>query len=165
MKQYDLIDGIDCSSFCPSTRIKDLQLTNCEDVPTQKGVYLIIRYSLGKPNFLEKSVGGYYKGLYPSYRKDDVVSNWVDGARVLYVGKASGKKGLRQRLRQFVQFGLGKPVAHRGGRLIWHLKDNQDLTVRWFESGDRDPEEVETTLIKIFKDVHRGKRPFANLQK
>jgi hypothetical protein len=164
LKQDARIDGIYLGSFSPSITIRELQHTNCRDVPIGKGVYLIIRHSLNRPEFLRKSVGGWYKKLDPSYPLKFVVSQWVDGACLLYVGKANGKKGIRQRLRQFIQFGLGKPVGHRGGRLIWHLKDYPDMLVHWLETAWRDPDQVETTLIKAFRKVH-GRRPFANLQK
>lgn len=164
MKKTTMIDGIDINSFSTPITIRELQQTNCRDLPTRKGVYLIIRQDLSRPQFLKKSVAGWYKALDPTYPQNFIISQWIDGASVLYIGKAGGKKGLCQRLRQLVQFGLGEPVGHRGGRLIWHLKDNTALLVRWLESADKDPDRVETTLIRAFKGVH-GRRPFANFKK
>lgn len=164
IKKTTMIDGINISPFSTSITIRELQQTNCTDLPTGKGVYLIIRQGSSRPQFLKRSVAGWHKGLDPTYPQNFVISQWIDGASVLYVGKAGGKRGLCQRLRQLVQFGLGKPVGHRGGRLIWHLKDNPALLVRWLESADQDPDRVETTLIRAFKGVH-GRRPFANLKK
>jgi hypothetical protein len=133
-------------------------------VPKQKGIYTILRHDTSKPTFLTRSVGGWFKGLDPNYPQNIVNSRWVAGASILYIGKANGKNGLRQRLRQLVQFGMGKSVGHRGGRLIWHLKDSSDLLVRWFELTNHDADQAESELINTFKNIY-GKRPYANLRK
>jgi len=45
----------------------------------------------------------------------------------MYVGKAAGQKGLKGRLRQLIDFGFGKCIGHRGGRLLWHLEDSENF--------------------------------------
>jgi hypothetical protein len=163
-KQTAMVDGIDMSTFSRPLTIKELQTTNCNMVPKQKGIYTILRHDTSKPTFLTRSVGGWFKGLDPNYPQNIVNSRWVAGASILYIGKANGKNGLRQRLRQLVQFGMGKSVGHRGGRLIWHLKDSSDLLVRWFELTNHDADQAESELINTFKNIY-GKRPYANLRK
>jgi hypothetical protein len=84
--------------------------------------------------------------------------NWVDDAEVVYIGKADQ---LRRRLRQFADFGAGKPVGHWGGRLIWQLPNIDQLLVAWKETPGRVPIEAERELIAAFRRVY-GKPPFAN---
>lgn len=158
-----MVDGIDMSGFSPPLTVRELQNTGCKTVSKQKGIYVVLHPHGEKPTFLVRSVGGCYKGLDPNYPQDFVRMQWVDGVSILYVGKANGKNGLYQRLRQLVQFGMGKAVAHRGGRLIWHLENNSELIVQWLELPYRDPAQVESELINTFKRIY-GKRPYANLQ-
>lgn len=61
-------------------------------------------------------------------------------------------------------FGQGKPVSHWGGRLIWQLEDAKDLIVCWKVLEKEEPRNVEKEMIQEFKEQHKGKRPFANLQ-
>lgn len=160
----DRIDGIDLSGFSPPISIGTLQRTKCSAVPTGPGVYLVLRPDQSKPKFLEKSVGGWFKQRDPSVAVDVLQLHWLDAATVLYIGKGNGKKGLKRRLREYVQFGLGKRIGHYGGRLIWHLQNHQQLLVRWRLTGKRNPDQVESELIEQFKSVHAS-RPFANLAK
>ncbi len=95
---------------------------------------------------------------------DFLKANWVDDATILYVGEGNGRKGLKQRLWQFIQFGMGKSIGHRGGRLIWHLKNHRQLLVRWKFTPKENPENVETRMIQQFRSAH-GVRPFANVHK
>jgi len=87
-----------------------------------------------------------------------LTSNWVDRAEVVYIGKADE---LRRRLRQFADFGSGRPIGHWGGRLIWQLADSERLLVAWKETPGRIPREVEADLIARFRGIY-GKPPYAN---
>lgn len=119
-----------------------------------------------KPVFLEKSVGGFFKGSDPTVPVQELHDNWVDGPIVLNIGKAGGGGGsatLRSRLKQYMDFGAGKPVGHRGGRFIWQLAVADKLQVCWMPTPNEEPKIVEGRLIQAFK-LRYGKRPFANLQ-
>lgn len=85
-------------------------------------------------------------------------ANWVDGAEVVYIGKADN---LLRRLREFARFGEGEPIGHWGGRLIWQLSDSAELLVAWMETPGRVPRDVETVLITAFRSAW-DKPPFAN---
>jgi hypothetical protein len=61
-----------------------------------------------------------------------IVQMWVDGAHVMYVGMTAAVGGLRSRLCQLFDFGTGKRVGHRGGRLLWHLEYGGHC---WFAGG------------------------------
>jgi hypothetical protein len=124
--------------------------------PSAGGVY-VITYA-GPANFVERSCGGWFKGKDPTVPSDALLANWVEGAEVVYIGKADQ---LKRRLRQFADFGAGKPIGHWGGRLIWQLANPQALLVAWKETPGRVPAEVESDLIAAFRR-HHGKPPFAN---
>ena len=60
-------------------------------------------------------------------------------------------------------FDLG---GHYGGRLIWQLKDAENLFICWKEFSEKndDPKKIKQALINQFKKIHDGKLPFANLR-
>jgi hypothetical protein len=93
------------------------------------------------------------------------MTNWVNKAKVVYIGKAGGSGSnatLQSRLGQYMKFGLGKPSGHWGGRYIWQLADYSDLLVAWLPTPNDEPKDVETDLIEAFRHEY-GQRPFANL--
>jgi hypothetical protein len=159
------IDGICLDGFSEPTSINDLHRSFCSCVPSTPGTYLITRTSNRNPDFLPKSPAGWFKRKDPSYSPEVVQANWIQGARVVYVGKAGGKNGLKGRLCQLLDFGFGKPVGHRGGRLLWHLKDSGALLVRWRTCAAEGADRAETDAIRSFKAVYGGKRPYANMAK
>jgi hypothetical protein len=115
--------------------------------------------------FLEKGCGGHFKGKNPNVAISELQKNWVNDAKVVYIGKAGGtgkKATLKSRLKQYLHFGLGKPVGHWGGRLIWQLKHSSDLVICWKSLPTDEPRDYEAKLIKLFISKF-GKRPFANL--
>jgi hypothetical protein len=126
--------------------------------PSWGGVY-VITYSGSNPaTFAERSCGGWFKGKDPTVPREALDANWVDGAEVVYIGKADE---LKRRLTQFADFGTGKAIGHWGGRLIWQLPSIDQLLVAWKETPGRVPVEVEAELIASFRQAY-GKPPFAN---
>ena len=109
--------------------------------------------------------GGHFKDKNPNVSIDILKENWVDNSLIVYIGKAgneSSKATLNSRLKQYLYFGQGRKAAHWGGRLIWQLKDSDQLLVCWKKSPNDDPRAIEKKLIKNFVTEY-GKRPFANL--
>jgi hypothetical protein len=100
----------------------------------------------------------------PSYPRDVVRANWVPGASVVYVGKTECKNGLRGRVCGLVDFAHGKSVAHRGGRMLWHLSDWPYLEVSYRDCKAGTADGLESQLVASFRAVH-GDRPFANMTK
>lgn len=122
--------------------------------PLTGGVY-VISYSGGTPAaYAERSCGGWFKGKDPTVPLDSLTANWVEGAEVVYIGKA---EQLKRRLQQFAGFGAGKPIGHWGGRLIWQLPNIERLLVAWKETPDRVPMEVEAQLIGALLESGSGR--------
>lgn len=126
--------------------------------PPTGGVYVVSYAGTEPVAFVERSCGGWFKGKDPTVSGDALAANWVDGAEVVYIGKADA---LKRRLMQFADFGAGRPVGHWGGRLIWQLPNVEALRVAWKQTPGRVPVEVESELITAFRLAH-GKPPFAN---
>jgi hypothetical protein len=136
----------------------DLAELLASGVPSDGGIYVVVREGGAAATYLDANPGGRFKGRDPSVSLSDLEANWVDGAEVIYIGKADN---LRRRLREFMRFGTGAPIGHWGGRLIWQLADSGELLAAWKETPDQVPKEVESELIAAFRAAY-GKPPFAN---
>ncbi|MGH9224312.1 MAG: hypothetical protein ACRD2W_11155, partial [Acidimicrobiales bacterium] len=114
---------------------------------------------------LATSPAGHFKGRDPTVPVAELEADWVQGAHCVYIGKAAagsrGRRHLRKRIKEFRQYGDGKPVAHQGGRRIWQLDDADEYVIAWLETPDTDPEDVEDVMLREFVDVH-GRRPIGN---
>lgn len=130
-------------------------------VPDEPGVYCVVRPESSKPEFLERSVAGWWKDKDPSVSGEVLTKAWVDGTAVIYIGKAS--TSLRRRLRPYRRHGEGRKAAHWGGRYVWQLADHAELLICWRPETE-DPDAIESELIESFR-VRFGLRPFANLRK
>lgn len=158
---------IEDAGFSGFETIGNLRATGLVAVPKKMGVYLVLRLADEPVRFLDISTGGHFKNRDPTVSLNDLHSNWVANTPVLYIGKAGGKNNkatLQSRLRQYINFGAGKPVGHWGGRLIWQISGSNDLVVCWKPTPANEPRTVEKALIAEFKAAHGGKRPLANLR-
>ena len=147
--------------------ISHLQRTRCLEVPVERGVYAIVRDTDLPPEFMEKSVGGWFRQQDPSVTVDELETKWVEGAQVLYIGRARGpgvRNLLQQRIKRYIRFGQGKAIAHWGGRYIWQLRDHVALRVAWRTAAEgEDPAATEASLLEEFI-VRHERLPFANLR-
>ncbi len=163
---FSSIDEIRACGFEGFKTISALQASDCCEVPELPGVYVVLRPAKDPPSFLSVSKGGHFKGKDPTVEKPVLEAKWerVPGALVLYIGKAGPGKtaNLRDRLRNYMHFGQGKPVAKFGGRYIWQMHDSGDLLISWKPTPGAAPREIEKTLIREFEEVY-GSLPFANL--
>jgi hypothetical protein len=135
-------------------------------IPTVQGVYLILKPSEDYPTFLEKGAGGFFKQRDPNLPVAQLAARWIPSCKVLYVGKAGGASSgatLRSRLRQYLDFGQGKPVGDYGGRLIWQLKHHPELMVAWKVLAAGDPRAEERQINEAIVGYY-SRLPFANLR-
>jgi hypothetical protein len=136
-------------------------------IPKVRGVYMILDPKTASPKFVAKGVGGFFKQRDPNIPLSALSDHWVNDCRVLYIGKA-GRQGssvtLHKRIRQYLDFGKGKPAAHYGGRLIWQLQHHPELVIAWKVTPDSDPRQEERKLIDEF-ELFYAKLPFANLKR
>lgn len=137
-------------------------------VPEAAGVYVVLHDTVAAPTFLAQSPAGKFKGKNPSVTVERLQGNWVESARIVYIGKASvasPKRGLRRRLEEYRRHGTGEPIGHWGGRFVWQLADSAELLVAWRPSAESvDAAVEESNLLQAFCLVH-GRLPFANLRR
>lgn len=136
-------------------------------IPKEKGVYIVFREDKEEPTFLIKGTGGFFKKEDPNVDITILKKKWLVDESIVYIGKAGGtgkKATLHSRLVQYLKFGQGKDIGHRGGRYIWQLEDSKTLIVCWKILPNEEPRDVEYKMIQDFKSNNKGKRPFANLQ-
>lgn len=150
MREFDKLFGF--------KRITSFQTFDSKNVPCSQGVYAIMLPKEFDPIFEIHSCAGFFKGKDPTVTREQLESNWVENADVIYFGKATN---LRQRLGQYLRFGKGVSVGHWGGRLIWQLANPQQLQIGWLETPHENPRSIEKSLIEGFRS-HYGKAPFAN---
>jgi hypothetical protein len=134
-----------------------LRKTRCRGLPATPGVYVVARSADAPPRFRNASLGGWFKGKDPTVARDVLRGRWIEGTPILYVGKATS---LRSRVRQLVDFGVGKPIGHWGGRLLWQVEGSASFLVAWQRSID--PRAEESGLLAEFVEAY-GALPFANL--
>lgn len=164
--RLDSVDGLRESGFEGFRSVSHLRQSTCLEVPVARGVYVVVRDTDAPPEFLARSVGGWYRHVDPSVAVDQLEEKWVDGALVLYVGQAPGpgvRSLLQQRVKRDIRFGQGKAIAHSGGPTLWQLRDHLALQFAWRPTPDDDPALTEAELIGAFR-ARYGRLPFANLR-
>ena len=164
--KFDTIDSVKEGGFVGFKTAPELRKSDLAEVLEVPGVYMVLRNPSVPPVFSEKSTGGHFKGKDSAVAIEVLERNWVNGAAVIYIGKAGGGSSsatLRRRLKSFLRFGEGHPVGHWGGRFIWQLQDAGSLLFCWRHVGDSDARELERDLIRDFVRMF-GTRPFANLR-
>ncbi|WP_280718556.1 hypothetical protein [Kitasatospora sp. MAP5-34] len=134
------------------------------EIPSTGGIYVVVRTPGPAPAFLATSTAGWRKQRDPAVNVESLAGKWVDGAEIVYIGKAdtgaAGGHGLRGRLAQYARHGLGG-TSHHGGRYIWQLKAHATLLVGWQCSAQ--PRNAEKALLAEFEALY-GALPFANLK-
>ena len=169
--EFNSIDDIKSAGFVGFVSVSDLFL-DTSAIPNERGNYLVLYLDGNPPNFLINGAGGFFKGKNPNVPFDELESNWIKDAIVIYIGQAGGIRAnkwstqtLRKRINKYMKFGQGRNKGHYGGRLIWQLENYKNLVLCWKEWPNKihDPKMIESKLISEFKTIY-GKRPFANLQ-
>jgi hypothetical protein len=142
-------------------------------IPKTPGIYIVTTMHPAEPDaFLEVGTGGFFKGQNPNVSVQELRQKWVDGASILYIGRAGGaeikgrkyKSTLYTRINQLLKFGRGENIGHRGGRYLWQCEDSEDFQIHWYAtSEDENPVTLERQLIEAFRENY-GNLPFANLR-
>lgn len=160
------IDNLRCNGFSGFVSVAALR-PDLTQIPDIRGVYMVVREIGNRPQFRATGSGGHYKGTDPNVPIEKLRMNWVEETCVLYIGKAGDEHShstLRSRLRQYLQFGAGEPIGHKGGRYIWQLEDAEDLLFCWKPLPSGNPPKEEAALLAAFKCQYEGRLPFANLK-
>lgn len=123
-------------------------------IPPEPGVYAVLRPPTLDPGFLMNSLGHALK----PYALAELQSRWVSDVEVVYIGKAAGKNGLRDRLGPFSRMARN----HSGGRSIWQLSNPASLIVGWKPLSADAPAIIEDRLHCAFYLRH-GQLPYANI--
>lgn len=135
-------------------------------IPQAPGIFAVLQPEGFQSQFLARSTAGVFKKKDPSLSADKLAAEWVDGAEVLYVGKAGpgskGNRGLRRQIQEFLDFGNGKPPGHWDGRLIWQLANANSLLLAWKELPAGGLNQAEAKYHADFREAY-GRLPFANL--
>lgn len=126
-------------------------------VPAGSGVYVVFAPEDFEFLVLDGSSAGHFKDKDPTVDPELLLKRWISETRIIYIGKATS---LRSRLRQFRDFGNGRPVGHWGGRYLWQLDASHRLLVAWRTVDDFAREE--SSMLAAFVTAF-GRLPFANI--
>ena len=122
-------------------------------IPKEEGIYLVMKNNDFK-----------FELIKDKYYDDEVLTNKYEKSKnndLLYIGKANGKKGLYQRIQQYIKYGRGIGSTHKGGRAIFQLKNWQNLLVLY--APFTGCEKLEKDMLKEFKKEY-GTYPLANFR-
>lgn len=154
-------ESLKANGFYGFVSFRDLRNGKIADVPKGGGAYVVLREIDTKPLFLDANPGGRFKGKNPTVTKSELLANWVEDAHVIYIGKGDE---LQRRMKQFIDFGGGKPIGHWGGRLVWQVENSAEFVVAWKRVNEgQDAAALESDLLTAFNSTY-GRLPFANLR-
>ena len=97
--KFDTIHNITNAGFQGFVTVSELWSGEVSRIPAGKGVYMVVRASETKPQFVEVGTGGHFKGKNPNISIEELKRNWIEGTCVIYIGKATS---LRNRLGQYL---------------------------------------------------------------
>lgn len=135
----------------------ELCSNNCKSVPEEPGVYWVLAPEGMPIHFSERAYRPGAK-IYPASILLGKYNLCAD-KRTIYIGKAGGKHGLRQRLKQYIDYGRGRGKIHAGGRAVWQIPDAEFLLLAY--EVCENPEEREHQLLRAYRESN-GSYPLAN---
>ena len=145
-----------CPAAAPAVTLAELAGSRCACIPEEPGVYWVLAPEGMPIRFRERS----FPGVRP-YPAQLLRDKYAACARkdILYIGKAEGRRGLRQRLKQYMDYGLGRGGIHRGGRAVWQIEDSGLLLLAYEICPD--PGGQERQLLRDYREQN-GAYPLAN---
>ena len=114
--------------------VRELRAHQSCCVADQPGVYAVLYEADRDPAFLDTNPAGHFKGRDPTILRGKLLSKWVRGTSIIYLGKtgtSEGRETLQKRIKTYLSFGAGRAAAHWGGRAIWQLADADELVFAW----------------------------------
>lgn len=142
---------------CVTTTLETLYRMNCVSVPKEKGIYRVLLPD--KMDLVFKDQCQNRSAL--DYTVDRLQTKYdcCKDRRILYIGKANGRNGLQQRLRQYMKYGWNEAANHKGGRAIWQIENFEMLLLDYEPCADCEQKEHE--LLHKYKEEN-GCYPLAN---
>ena len=150
------------------------------EVPDKKGIYFVIykdcnQLEIDKDCFIFKKENCPIEADRKRYSMKKLTeklkkyNNESQRNNILYIGKAEPKKGLKQRIEQYLQTGKDKHGNHNGGKAIWQIDNTDNLLVLCYITEDAlnntkkhiCSSMIESELLKQFKRNY-GTYPLAN---
>lgn len=141
----------------PVTALSTLYSSDCQNIPDEPGVYWVLAPDGFPIRFNETSSNH----SAPFYSVDKLMKKYsaCKEREVLYIGKAKGKKGLRQRIRQYIKYGWNEGKNHKGGRAIWQIENAGMLLLTYEVCSDCEAREHQ--LLRAYQAAN-GCYPLAN---
>ena len=152
------VDDLKRRGFQGFKALRELE-GKAQGVPTDSGVYVVVREESTGPRFLLRNPAGQFKKRDPTVKVKRLKEKWVRGAKTLYIGSATS---LRERTAELVKFSRGRGVPHWGGRFLWQVECSFNFQVAWLV--DDEPCRREGELLGDFESAFR-RLPFANLRR
>ena len=81
--------------FAGFKSIANIRKNNYQDLPMEKGVYMILLNDRKSIAFLKEGSGGYFKQKNPNVSIATLKDNWVEKTNVLYIGKAGSESAVQ----------------------------------------------------------------------
>lgn len=146
-----------CPTAVPAVTLQELCCNDCHSVPEVPGVYWVFAPEGMAIRFSEKEYRPKAK-IYPAKKLQEKYEGCADQS-ILYIGKAEGKRGLRQRLKQYMDYGRGNGNIHAGGRAVWQISDCGLLLLAY--EACENAGERERQLLQEYREKN-GSYPLAN---
>lgn len=137
--------------------LEELHHTNCHALPCRPGIYRVLVPEKVPVSFIEFPRNSSTES-YPSALLEQKYNQCADKS-VLYIGKANGRDGLRQRVQQYIKYGWNTAANHKGGRAVWQVENFPILLLEYEVCEDCEQREHE--LLAAFKREN-GVYPLAN---
>jgi hypothetical protein len=136
-----------CPTVAPATTLENLYCCECGNIPETPGVYWVLAPEGLPIHFAMRT----YNPSASLYSAEVLVKKYGDctDKETLYIGKADGRRGLHQRLKQYMNYGWKNATNHKGGRAIWQI-DGAGLLLLAYEECE-DARERENQLLAAYK--------------
>lgn len=145
--------------FSNPYNLLEIRNRNYEDIPHNSGVYVIFVPEDISITILETSAVSSDFSRKPRIRsKEELIQKYEAGDQeIIYIGQSNN---LNRRLKEYIDQGFGRSLSHRGGIVLFQIKEWPSLQLIFIESEE--PKRLENELLKKYKDNNEKIRPFAN---